>query len=31
MKFCKFMRRTRFFGEYCDLIIIFDRWFFAKS
>lgn len=28
---CKFMRRTRFFGEYCNLIIIFGRWYFAKS
>lgn len=31
MKFCKIMHRTRFFGEYCDLIIIFDSWYFAKS
>lgn len=31
MKFCKIMRRTRFFGEICDLMIIFGRWNIAKS
>ena len=27
----KIMLRTRFFGVNCDLIIIFGRWYFAKS
>lgn len=31
MKFCKIMHRTRFFGEYCTLIIFFERFYFAKS
>ena len=31
MKFYKIMHRTRFFGEYCDVMIIFGRWYFAKS
>lgn len=31
MKLCKIMHRTRFYGEYCNLIVFFGKLYVAKS